>query len=167
MDFSESVLGKATAQHLRDRATASVLTIGSDQFTRRDLAAVTCFNFTAAQSVTRILTRELKVKNTRDLFERIAPHDLALPRLGAISLAVIGAVFEAKGLGGKNPLEAWMRKHAATDDAHPVVTFVSLKKRDEQREKKATAARRSKARRLRVGRFEGRLREDAATATTP
>lgn len=172
MDFSESVLGRATVQHLRARAQAPVLEIGSDQFTRSDLAAVSCFNFTAAQSVTRILTRALKVKHTRDLFERITPHDLALPRLGAISLAVIGAVFEAKGLGGSNPLDAWMRRHAAKDAAHPVVTFVSLKRRDEQeraaerREQKTRmAARRAKAHRLRVGRFEGRLRE-AVTATT-
>lgn len=173
MDFSESVLGTTTVRTLRARAQAPVLEIGSDRFTRSDLAAVTCFNFTAAQNVTRILTRELKVKNTRDLFERITPHDLALPRLGAISLAVIGAVFEVKGLGGSNPLEAWMRRHAAKDAAHPVVTFVSLKRRDEKdlaadrrERKRRTAARRDKAHRLRVDRFESRHREHAAATTT-
>lgn len=171
MDFSESVLGSATVRHLRARAQAPVLQIGRDAFTRADLAAVSCFNFTAAQSVSRILTKELQVKHTRDLFERITPHDLAVPRLGAISLAVIGAVFEVKGLGGPNPLEAWMRRHAAKDAAHPVVNFISLKRRDEKdlaaerREKKARkAARRSQAHRLRIDRFEARQGAvDAAT----
>lgn len=157
MDLSIKVLGGAAVSYLHGKQTLPVLKIGKDSFTRADLAHVSCFTFSAAANLSKILTRAFKVYDTEDVFERIHPEELALPRLGAVSLAVLGAAFEAKGLGGKAPLEAWVKKHRP--DAK-LVTFNTLKHRDEQeraaerkaqRQRKAT--RRNKAHRTRVERF--------------
>ncbi len=89
-----------------------------------------------------------------------SPEALALPRLGAIAIAVLGAAFEAKGLGGDAPLENWVKKHLADKR---VVTFAALKHRDEaqradeaKRTKARKQARRNSAHKLRVARFEKR-----------
>jgi hypothetical protein len=162
MDLSSSVLGAGIVAKLNDRRTAWILKIGRDGFTRAALAGVECFNFQAAATLSAILNKELKVKDTRDVFDRVSPAELALPRIGAIAVAVLGAAFEAKGIGGETPLVAWVRKHAGAPDA-AVHTFVSLKVRDakaraegkaEDRERATT--RRSKAHRLRRDRFLAR-----------
>jgi len=59
MLLSSSVLGGHIAQTLRDRTNAPLLTIGADTFSRHDLAAIDCFNFTAAANLSAILNREL------------------------------------------------------------------------------------------------------------
>lgn len=125
MDYSDALLGAYHARKLREKAGAPVLVIGSDRFTRHDLAAVECFNFLAAANLSHILNEALAVKNTAAVFNQVAPADLALPRLGVVALAVLGAAFQAKGLGGQAPLEAWAKKHLAKD-AH-VTTFDTLK----------------------------------------
>jgi hypothetical protein len=147
MDLSARVLGTCTATHLRLTADAVVLRIGSDTFSRTDLAGVACFNFVAAANLSKILTEELSVKNTREVYEKIAPAALALPHLGAVSLAVLGAAFEAKGLGGNGPLEAWVAKHTAN---HTVVTFGTFKHRQERDAKKARRAARRRSHRPRI-----------------
>jgi hypothetical protein len=155
MDLSARVLGKHVADQLRERTKSVVLRIGKDAFDRHDLAGVDCFNFAAAANLSKILNRELQVKDTADVYHHIAPQALAIPRLGAVSLAVLGAAFEAKSLGGDHPLEAWVLQHTEGDK---LVTFGSLKHRDEARaEQKRAAAhlsgRRSKAHRIRADRY--------------
>lgn len=164
MHVSPLVLGKYTASQLQTRATAILLTIGRDTFTRVDLARVACFNFTAAANLSAILNRELRVRDTRDVYDNVSPAQLTLPRLGAISLAVLGAAFEAKQIGGEAPLESWVRQHLLPNAK--LVTFDVMKarseadriaERDEQRRRKAHKhARRDKAHRLRVDRFSKR-----------
>jgi hypothetical protein len=153
------VLGVGVAKILGDRAVAAVLQIGSDRFDRRDLSGVACFNFIAAANLSRIL-KDLGAKNTRDVFDRIPPSSLAVPRMGAISLAVLGAVFELKHLGGDHPLEAWVLKHRAATSKRPVVTFDTLKHQqadhEEQDRKARKHARRNKAHGIRVQRFSSR-----------
>lgn len=152
MDYSARILGASVADALTKRTTAPLLTIGRDVFGRRDLAKVDCFNFAAAQNLSAILNRELEVRDTRFVFEHVAPSALALPRLGAISLAVLGACFEAKGLGGDAPLETWVRRHATGDAADPLVTFTSIKKRHaiELAAEHAAASARTRSRRRRA-----------------
>src|SRR3954465_11088658 len=104
--WSERVLGTGVAHKLRERATVPVLQIGADSFSRHDLAGIDCYSFNAAANLSAILNRELRVKDTKDLFQTVPPEALVYPRLGAISLSVLGAAFEAKGLGGHAPLEA-------------------------------------------------------------
>lgn len=127
MDFSTRVLGSSVAHKLEDRATAVLLRIGRDTFTRSDLAAVRCFSFLAAATLSAILNRELQVRDTRDVFEHIAPSALALPRLGAVAIATLGAAFEVKGLGGDHPLDAWVRRHTEHQRDDEIRTFGSLK----------------------------------------
>ena len=162
MILSDRVLGSTTTRTLRDRTAAPVLRIGADTFTRHDLAAIDCFNFLAAANLSALLTEHLRVKDTRDLYNNTPPSALAVPRLGAIALATLGAAFEVKGLGGAAPLESWVNKHA-TDKAAPLVTFYTLKHRDEAERaaerkqlKARKAARRDKAHRTRVDRFTER-----------
>jgi len=162
MYLSTSVLGSGIVHKLQAKGAAAVLTIGRDAFTRGQLASVACFNFQAAATLSAILNRTLEVKDTRHVFEHVPPAELAIPRIGAIAIAVLGAAFEAKGIGGDRPLEAWVKRHAGAPDA-AVHTFVSLKVREarEQAEARAAAkqrgqARQAKAHRLRRDRFLAR-----------
>lgn len=165
MHLSARILGTTTAKELEDRASAPVLIIGSDRFTRRDLGTIDCFNFLAAARLTKAIA-DLGPKNTRDLFERFAPSDLVVPSVGAVSLAVLGAAFEVKGIGGSQPLESWMRTHRAADSKREYVTFDTLKEKERKREKgeakarrqrrNRKAARRNVAHAIRVERFQDR-----------
>jgi hypothetical protein len=130
VDLSAAILGRSVVSYLVDRQSAAVLRIGRDSFDRAALAGVACFNFTAAANLSKILNSELRVADTREVYEKIPPARLALPRLGAVSLAVLGAAFEARGIGGATPLENWYRKHEGG-----TVTFQTLKHRDAKRER--------------------------------
>lgn len=127
MDLSASVLGRNIVSYIVERQKASVLTIGRDAFDRGSLAGVECFNFTAAANLSKLL-QSIGVKDTRDLFDNVNPERLVLPRLGAVSLAVLGAAFQAKRIGGATPLAAWFQKHRDGS----LVTFASLKHRDDR-----------------------------------
>lgn len=139
--FSARVLGAATVAALTDRARNAVLVIGRDRFTRADLAGVECFSYTAAANLSAQL-KVFKPANTRDVFDRLSPLSLALPRLGAVSLAVLGAAFERKGLP---TLDDWVTKHRAPTDTREIVTFATIKARSAdvkaaRRERRATTA---------------------------
>jgi hypothetical protein len=159
MDLSVRILGASTAKALSDRAVAPVLQIGSDAFTRSDLAAVACFNFIAAANLSRAL-KDLGVSNTRDAFERVPPASLATPRIGAIALAVLGAAFEKKRIGGDRPLETWAAKHRGAGKGKEFITFGTIKQRAADHEaadrKSRKHARRNQAHGLRVDRFTKR-----------
>jgi hypothetical protein len=122
MDLSAALLGSDTAKELHTRLYTALLTIGSDVFTRRDFARVDCFNFAAAQNLSYYLNKTLKVADTRAVFYDVNPGALAIPHLGVFSLAVLGAAFEIKRLGGDSPLENWLKRHKVE-----VVTFHTMK----------------------------------------
>src|SRR5262245_55111820 len=107
MDLSGRVLGSHAIDYVKETQTGVVLRIGGDGFTRSVLSRVSCFNFAAAANLSRQLNEHLKVRDTSWVFYHVHPRELALPRLGAVGLAVLGAAFEAKGLGGDKPLLAW------------------------------------------------------------
>lgn len=158
MDVAPAFLGVDTARQLTERLKVSLLTIGSDNFTVRDFAKVDCFNFTAARNLSYYLNKTLKVENTRDVYFRVNPGELAIPHLGAFSLAVLGAAFEVKRLGGDSPLENWLKQHKVE-----IVTFHTMKLHeleDGKKERKALRdrkhARRNQAHGMRVERFEQR-----------
>jgi hypothetical protein len=133
MNLSTTLLGSSAVRSLQHTASHPVLQVGSDRFTRHDLAGVECFNFVAAGILSHAFDR-LKVKNLREVYDHVAPSMLALPRIGVVSLAVLGAAFEAKGLGGDEPLENWARKHALpskTGKGEPhLTTFYTIKKHE-------------------------------------
>lgn len=166
MNLSTKVLGTTTVKRLSDRLTRPVLKIGSDSFTLHDLAAVDCFNFVAARNLDQIVNAELMVRNTRDLFDNVSPQSLAVPYMGAITFAVLGAAFESKGLGGSTPLEAWVTRHHDPKVRREFVTIATLKhhqrrdleaaQKERRAKKRRAAARRDQAHRLRVDRFTER-----------
>jgi hypothetical protein len=147
LHLSESILGKHIVEKLQARGSAPVLTIGRDTFTRPQLSRIGCFNFAAAARLTHLLT-ELEVKDTRDLFERFGPAHLAIPGLGAICLATVGAAFEILKIG---TLSDYITRHHPKGD--PMVTFHTMKDhvldakaaRDEKKTAKARRDRRNRA----------------------
>lgn len=145
MHLPPAILGKHIVDKLQTRQSAPVLIIGEDRFTRPQLSKIGCFNFTAAARLTHLLTVELQLKNTRELFLTIAPQHLAVPGLGAICLATLGAAFEVQGLG---TLADYIARH--TEKGHTVVTFTTMKinERDAhaEREEKKTARQKTRAR---------------------
>lgn len=160
MNLALNILGTHAVERLKESAGAAVLQVGSDKLTRGQLAAVECYNFHAARLLSHVLT-ELKVPNLRHLYEKVSPSELALPNLGVVSLAVLGAAFEAKGIGGETPLESYVRKHLS--NGQKVVTFDTLKHREaaeaarERKEKRRRKAqRKDQAQQLRVDRFTER-----------
>ena len=159
MDFATSVLGAYSVRKMQETVKARVLVIGTDVYSRSVLAHVDCYHFTAAATLSAVLNKELKVKDTADLFNRIPPEDLVLPRIGVVALAVLGAAFQARGIGGNAPLVNWFKKHRNGK----VLTFDALKARDaaehaaEKRElKNRRTARKNKAHAIRVDRHMAR-----------
>lgn len=160
MQYAIGILGTTAVETLKKTAGDAVLQIGSDRLTRGDLARVGCYNFVAARILSDVLHRELRVKNLQEVYDKIPPSALALPRLGAISLAVLGAAFEARGIGGDNPLESYVEAHLT--EGQRVTTFHTIKqaKHREQQEiaqeraakKRRKAARQHLAHELRVDR---------------
>lgn len=157
MHLPDNILGKGTVATLQERIKAPVLTIGSDKFSRSQLAGVACFNFVAAAMLSNIVNNQLKVKDTGDLFRRIPPSALALPGLGTISLATLGAAFEAKL---NKDLTDYIDHHRAEGEA--VVTFNTVKAHNadskaereaKKEEKKRKRTRRAIAHEHRVERF--------------
>lgn len=125
MMLSARVLGAHTVAALTARVRNAVLVIGRDRFTRADLAGVECFSYVAAANLSAQL-EAFKPVDTRDVFNRLSPLALAVPRLGAVSLAVLGAAFEHKGLP---TLDLWVTKHRAPTDTREIVTFATIKAR--------------------------------------
>jgi len=157
MHLSPDILGAHTVTQIQARNAAPLLVIGKDTFYRRDLSKIECWNFNAAANLSKRL-KELDVKSLQDLYTRIHPLQLVMPRLGTVSLAVLGAAFETRGIGGSNPLKQWYVEHETK-----ALTFAAMKHRLAQEERKEREARKSrtrgrkaKAHELRVQRFEGR-----------
>jgi hypothetical protein len=154
--LSNAILGKTVVDQLVQRQSSPVLMIGSDGFTRVQLSKIGCFNFQAAARLTHLITNELKVKNTRELFFNVPPQHLALPGLGAICLATIGAAFEVKGLGN---LADYISKHS--EKGQHAITFMRMKhnvldqqaaKNEKKELKRRTSQRKDKAHEIRVER---------------
>lgn len=160
MNLEASILGSTAVKHLQESAASPVLQVGTDRLTRSQLAAVECYNFHAARLLTHILHDALKAPNLQWVYDKLPPAALAVPRMGVVSLAVLGAAFEAKGIGGSYPLASYVKKHL--DGGH-IVTWDTLKAREHaevQRENKDRKARkrqrRDQAHKIRVERFTKR-----------
>lgn len=164
MNLSASILGTSTVEQLKKTYASAVFEAGSDKLTRADFARVGCYNYLAARMISKVLKAELpEIKNLRQLFNEVPPSALALPHVGVISLAVLGAAFEARGIGGDTPLENYVRKHARNDSSGEphITTFYTIKKheQDERSQERKEKRRRKKQRRdkahaIRVERFE-------------
>lgn len=161
MHLPDHILGKGTVEKLRERVKAPILVIGSDHFTRAHLAGIDCFNFLAAAQLSNIIAT-LKVENTRDLFNRIPPRALALPGLGVISLATLGAAFEHK-LG--KTLSNYIDYHLAENEA--VRTFSTIKHNSADAKAERKVNREAKARKHGRNNQAARLRADRYISRHP
>jgi len=123
MAYSTAVLGTSAVRRLQLRADTPIVVIGSDRFSRTDLAQVQSFNYIAAATLSHTIAT-LRVKNTSDLFLKIDPSALAQPGIGVYAYAVLGAIFELKELG---TLDEWIAR-SLTKGA-PLVTVSTLKHR--------------------------------------
>jgi uncharacterized protein YbaP (TraB family) len=148
MNLATSILGTSAVAKLQEQHGAAVLQIGSDKLTRSDLARVSCFNFHAARMLTHVLS-EFSVRSLKDLYDNVPPSALTVPQLGVVSLAVLGAAFEAKGIGGSTPLENYVKKHAETNGngTLQITTFDTMKKHALSREAEASKNTRRRRRR--------------------
>ena len=161
MKLSSIILGQSVVKQLEATFGEAVLVVGADKFTRRQLASVSCFNFLAAKNLTTLI-RDFGVRDLKDLYERLPPAALAVPHMGAISMAVLGAAFEVKKIGGDDPLGNCARHHAG-DAKRALVTFHTMKARElaaeratKQEQKRRKRARQAAAHTLRVDRFTER-----------
>jgi hypothetical protein len=161
MNLPPSFLGQYAVTRLQETARSAVLEIGSDKITRKQLAQVECYNFHAARLLTGVM-KALEVPNLRHVYNEIPPAALAVPGMGVVSLAVLGAAFEAAGIGGDTPLESYVRKHAGKNGKNgKSVTFETLKHREQEEttrerrdRKRRKQQRRDQAHALRVDRFQ-------------
>ena len=142
MHLSQLVLGSSTVKTIQEKNGSAVLIIGKDRYTRGDLSRLDCFNFIAAQNLTAAL-RDLGVRDTAEVYAHMPPDTLIQPRVGAIALAVLGAAFEAKGVGD---LESWVKLHQGKDD---IVTVHTMKTRHHHREELEKKAQKREANTLR------------------
>lgn len=143
MKLTAAVLGSTAVQKLEQSSGERLLVAGRESLTRADLARVGCFNFLAAKILTKVLG-EIGAKSLRQVYEELSPRALALPGMGVISLAVLGAAFEAKGLGGDDPLGNWVKKHA-----EKTTTFSTVKRREEAERAREAKERKRRERRRR------------------
>ena len=149
MNLSTRILGSTAVKQLQVTSNATVLQVGKDALTRSELAQVGCYNFHAARNLSAVLA-ETAITSLQELYNTIPPSALALPHMGVISLAVLGAAFEARSIGGEAPLESWVRLHRPGNGKDPkdsMVTFHTLKKREAAEVARERKARRSRRRR--------------------
>lgn len=151
MHLSQGILGKHAVETINNRVKAPLLMIGSDSFTRGQLAGTACFNFLAAGNLSKLIA-SLQVKHTKDLFYRIHPGQLALHGLGSITLATLGAAFELKKIG---TLEDWVAHHTKS---HEFVTFSTMKAKSLDTKAIAKEKKDTKARAQRRGAVAGNIR---------
>lgn len=163
MNWQMKMLGSTVSEKLTERAQAPLLRIGKDIFRRGDFAKFRCFTFQAASTLSTKLQeptlaaimKDQKVKDTRDLFLRVNPNDLAIKGLGHFALAALGAAFQAKGLGS---LDDWDKLHGNQE-----VTWSTVKHREAALQKAERnsnvvrhSVRRKQAHEIRVTRFTER-----------
>jgi hypothetical protein len=161
MNLAPAILGNHAVNKLREAAGAAVLQVGTDKLTRGQLATVECYNYHAARMLTRVLAAvDPPIPNLKFLFNEIPPAMLTLPNLGTVSLAALGAAFEAKGIGD---LETYVARHRVNGDK--VVTFDTMKAREQAEvarerkdRKRRKGQRRNQAHEMRVERFTARQR---------
>jgi hypothetical protein len=129
--------------YLEAFTSTPVLVIGTDVWTRQEVAALGLTQTVACGNLTKI-AKSLGVHSTADLFERTSPYSFTEFRAGVATLYVLFAAFADKGL---DPTTWYQRKR----ESEVLVTFHAFKLREQkarQRERE-DAAKQKHARRRR------------------
>ena len=102
--------------------------LGKDAWTKHELATVLGVVQTKACAILTATCKKIGVKDTADLYKSTSPYTFAEYPAGVTTLYVMFAAFQSKGL---DP-EAWY----ARGQEHAIVTFLTLKHRELQAEKR-------------------------------
>ena len=136
-DRYTSILGSAFVTEI-NAPDHPALIIGKDSWTKHELATVLGIVQTKAASILSATCKKLGVTSTADLYKSTSPYTFAEYPAGVTTLYVLFRAFEAKGL---DP-ETWYL--GGEDKA--IVTFLTLKHRELQAEKRTREAEKQRQR---------------------
>lgn len=137
----EVMLGSTFTGSLTDRKERPALRIGSDVWSRHDVATKLGIVNTKACSILTGVCKTLGIRNTKHLFESTSPYTFAGHRCGVTTLYAMFAAFRDKGL----VVETWYRRpvgeHNATrvhkrEGQPAIVSFLRLKHRELEAERR-------------------------------
>lgn len=134
------ILGSTFIQHLMDPKYPA-LRIGKDVWTKHEVAINLGIVQTKACGILSGICKQLKVKDTADLFEHTSPYTFAEFPAGVTTMYVMFAAFADKGLDPNK----WYHR----GEKEALVSFLSLKHREllaERRTKEDEKQRQQKAR---------------------
>ncbi len=134
---AEKLLGADFVHRLQNRDDPP-LRIGSETWTRHEIAAQLGCLHTAAARLLTAAANEIGAKNVRDLYRRSTPYTFARHGLGPTTMYVLWRLFESQGLDA----EAW--SHGGTAGA--MVTFETMKKREAKAEQRTREGERKRKR---------------------
>jgi hypothetical protein len=134
------MVGQNFVTHLTNADKFPLLVIGKDRWSFQEVAKLGVIQPKACRNLSRIAT-DLKVRDTKDLYKQTSPYELAGTHgCGVTTLFVLLRAFAAADLD----VDAWYIK----GQKEAVVTFESLKHREQAAEHRTKEAER-KRRRLR------------------
>jgi hypothetical protein len=125
------ILGTSFLSALTDRDTRAPLRIGKDRWSKHDLATQLGIVNVQACALLSSICKKLNVKDTRDLFNSTSPYTFTNHRAGVTTLYAMFAAFRDKGLD----VEDWYHK----GQKGAMVSFLSLKHRELEAERRAKA----------------------------
>lgn len=131
-------LGSTFISKLTDAAKFPALIIGTDRWSRYELAHQVGVTNTVAAGVLSKLCKALGVKSVKHLYQSTTPYTFANPefRAGVTTLYVMFCVFRSEGLS----IEDWYVK--GKTEAQTLVSFVTFKKREADAEARTKGKRR-------------------------
>lgn len=138
----KTLLGSTAIDHLTD-TTDAPLRIGTRRWSRHQLATqLGVINARAARLLT-VAAEHIGATSVRELYQKSSPYTFALHGIGEMTLYVLWRLFEAEGLD----VDTWAQAGKA-DEA--LVSFRSLKHREQQAEQRTHDAERKRTGRSRT-----------------
>lgn len=131
------------SRFLQSRTNDPILVIGSDTWSRTDLAKMGIVETLAARILTRIV-RDLNVRSTKDLYEKTSPYSLASTHAGVTTLYVLFSAFRAKGLNIRQWYQTVKQNGNERPETGAVVSFTHFKHREQDAEKRTNGKRKLK-----------------------
>lgn len=138
------VLGSSFVNELVDRDKHAVLRIGKDRWSKHDIADRLKITHTVSCGILSAICARLGVHSTEHLYQTTSPYTFADKKMGVTTLYVMFAAFRDKGLS----VTDWVREGYGEKKA--IVTFETLKAREQKFEGRARKDERHRHRHARV-----------------
>jgi hypothetical protein len=145
--LGQSFITKITASD----ETHAILRIGRDKWSRHDVATRLGVTHTIACALLSRICKSLKVESTKDLYANSSPYTFASYRAGVTTLYVMFAAFRDKGLD----VQAWYSQ----GEKKAVVSFLTLKAREQEAEHRTKSDERKRQRRTAVAQHNREVRQ--------